>query len=486
MKRIFIAILALLMLLPLCACGNGKLSVEETKTAEKTVETKAEKNEKKEDGKIVYPEGFSVGYARVDITPREALPIYEGVGESAHDPLQITVTALCDGTDAALLVSVDVRGIRVNISETCHRLIEKSVGIPAERVLLNATHTHSAPAPGFDLESPSKMWVETTFYKQLLVGVKEALRDLTPAEAYVGVSHTEGITFVRRYLKANGKYSTNPSISDEPVAHESEADNEMRTVRFEREGKKDVLMVNYQTHYGDSPARYPDQYSADFVHTFREAAEKELDCLFTYHSGASGNLNFSGKLPGEKKYENFVEATKGLMLTAKDAIAKEEKAETGPIRSASSKYVANTIQDSEERYNHAVEVNTARGAGKSFTELLHKYDFVSKYQATAVIMRKGLGEHPEIPFTAISCGDIAFVSAPYEMFDTNGQEVRAASPFKSTFICSLTNGSFGYVPSALAVPHGSYEVIITYFEYGSAEKFAQEMVRLLNVCKNAA
>jgi hypothetical protein len=243
-------------------------------------------------------------------------------------------------------------------------------------------------------------------------------------------------------------------------------------------------MVNYQTHYGDSPARYPDQYSADFVHTFREAAEKELDCLFTYHSGASGNLNFNGKLKGEKKYENFIEATKGLMLTAKDAIAKEEKAETGPIRSASSKYVANTIQDSEERYNHAVEVNTARGAGKSFTELLHKYDFVSKYQATAVIMRKGLGEHPEIPFTAISCGDIAFVSAPYEMFDTNGVQVREGSPFKMTFVCSYANGGFGYVPSAIAFPHGGYEVIISRFCETTGDDFAAEMVRLLNECKN--
>ena len=100
-------------------------------------------------------------------------------------------------------------------------------------------------------------------------------------------------------------------------------------------------------------------------------------------------------------------------------------------------------------------------------------------------MRAGYSKNPIIPFTAIACGDLAFVGAPYEMFDTNGQEVRAASPFKTTFVCSLTNGSFGYVPSALAVPHGSYEVVITYFEYGSAEEFVTEMVRLLNECKAA-
>jgi len=484
MKRLIALLCLLAICLPLCACSS---SLESTATvpAEKATEEQKTESTKKENDEIVYPKDcFSVGYARVDITPKEVLPIFEGTGDSAHDPLQLTVTALCDGESAALLISVDVRSIRIGIAEACQRLIELSVKVPADRVLINATHTHSAPAPGFDAEKETQ-WVNNVLYKQLIVAVKEALRDLTPAEAYTGVSHTDGITFVRRYLKANGKYQTNASAADNPVAHESVADNEMRVIRFEREGKKDVLMVNYQTHYGGAPSLYPNQYSADFVHTFRQAAETELDCLFTYHSGASGNLNFNSPISGEKKCANFVDATEELMRAAKDAVAKEEKAVTDKLRSASSKYAASVIKESEERLTHAKEVNSLRSAGKDFHSLLNKYGFASKYEATAVIMRAGLGENPEIPFTAISCGDLAFVSAPYEMFDSNGQEVRAASPFKTTFICSLTNGSFGYVPSALAVPHGSYEVIITYFEYGSAEKFVAEMVRLLGECKNA-
>ena len=413
------------------------------------------------------------------------LKIYNGTAQDMHDPLQLTCTALCDGESAALLISVDLRSVRTGVVETAQRMIERKVKIPADRVLINATHTHSAPAPGFD-GTKTEQWVNTFFYKLLLAAVEEALLDLTPATAYSGTSHTDGITFVRRYLKANGKYTTNPTSSDEPIAHESEADTEMRTIRFEREGKKDVLMVNYQTHYGDSPSRYSGQYSADFVHTFREEAEKEMDCLFAYHSGASGNLNFNGKLPGEKKYDNFISATKELMRAAKDAVAKEEKLSTGKITSAASQYTTRVIQESEERIAHAKEVNVLREAGKSYQELLNKYGFVSKFEATAVIMRGGYSKNPIIPFTVIACGDLAFVGAPYEMFDTNGQEVRAASPFKTTFVCSLTNGSFGYVPSALAVPHGSYEVVITYFEYGSAEEFVTEMVRLLNECKSAA
>ena len=484
MKKLVALVCLLAICLPLCACGGGSLAAEQTKTEEtKTKETKTE--EKNDNGPIVYPEGFSVGYARVDITPKMELKIYDGTANDVADPLQLTVTAFCDGESAALLISADLRSIRIGVIETAMRILDNAVGIPADRILINATHTHSAPAPGFDGDQTDQ-WTTTVFYKQLAVAAKAALRDLTPAQAYTGTSYTDGITFVRRYLMTSGKYNTNPTDSSKVVAHESEADNEMRTLRFEREGKKDVLMVNYQTHYGDSPSRYRGKYSADFVHTFREAAEKELGCLFTYHSGASGNLNFNGKLPNEKKYPNYIEATEGLMLAAKDAIAKEEKLSLGKLQSASSNYVANVIPGTPERIEQAKEVNRLWEAGKEFNTLLNQYDFASKYEATAVIMRANLGETHEIPFTAISFGELAFVSAPYEMFDTNGKEVREASPFKTTFVCSLTNGSFGYVPSAQAIPHGSYEVIITYFEYGSGEKFAAEMVRLLNECKNAA
>ena len=89
-------------------------------------------------------------------------------------------------------------------------------------------------------------------------------------------------------------------------------------------------------------------------------------------------------------------------------------------------------------------------------------------------------------FFAVSFGDIAFTTAPFEQFDTNGQEVRAASPFPVTFTLSMTNESNGYVPSALAFPHGAYEVGQTKFVEGSGEEFAREQIRLLNECKNAA
>ena len=65
------------------------------------------------------------------------------------------------------------------------------------------------------------------------------------------------------------------------------------------------------------------------------------------------------------------------------------------------------------------------------------------------------------------------------MFDTNGIEIREASPFKTTIVITGCGGSAGYVPSALAVPNGGYEVYTTPWEFGTAEIIVNLLVESL-------
>ena len=263
------------------------------------------------------------------------------------------------------------------------------------------------------------------FYQKLLTAVEESLLDLAPATAYAGESATENMAFVRRYLMDTGRYVTNPGANDGiAVAHESQADTELRTIRFDRGEEKDVLMVNYQTHYHGT---FATQVSADFVHPLREKVEKELDVHFAYHNGASGNLNFQSHIKGEKKYKTLESAAHGIADVVLDAVSKEEKANLDTLYHEASYYDAH---------------------GK------------------------------EVRLYAFTIGDIGFVSAPYEMFDTNGKQIREASPCKMTFVCAYTNGHMGYCPSKEAFPHGAYEVEASSFRQGDAENFAEELVRL--------
>jgi hypothetical protein len=99
-------------------------------------------------------------------------------------------------------------------------------------------------------------------------------------------------------------------------------------------------------------------------------------------------------------------------------------------------------------------------------------------------LRGGTNGVLDIPLSAISIGDIGFVSAPYEMFDTNGIAVKSESPFKMTFVCAYTNGDYGYIPSSLAYSHGGYEVSSCCFVSGTGEELANKMVSMLKEIKN--
>ncbi|MBE6712163.1 MAG: hypothetical protein E7580_01440 [Ruminococcaceae bacterium] len=491
MKKILALILALVTVFSLCACSSDPLEstapAENTKTAEQKKTESAEPVRKAEKFKVPddLPEGFAVGYSIIDIST-VPLPMYDATAQTIHDPLMLTCTAISDGENVALIMSADLKGMKRNVAESSMKIIENRFGIPGKNVMFNCTHTHSAPTVGGNSAELAR-W-ETKYYKQLPILVSEALHDLDPVEnAYIGKGIAEGISFVRRYHLADGGFRTNASASKNPVAHESVADPELRTIRFDRKNKKDVLMVNYQTHYGGATGLYPEQLSADFILPFREQAEKKYDCLFTYQSGAGGNINFNSSIPGEDPYPTFLDAIPAFMEATDEALAAEELAQLGTIRSAESIYTATVRKDSPERVQQALECQAAGWESELGISLMQKYNFETKYDASHTISRnREKGDTEDVNFSAIAFGDIAFTAFPYEMFDTNGKEVRDGSPYKMTFICSLTNGSMGYMPSALAFTNGSYEVLSCPYVAGCGEEFAQEMLRLLNVCKNQA
>ncbi|MBE6712154.1 MAG: hypothetical protein E7580_01395 [Ruminococcaceae bacterium] len=478
MKRLFAFLCLCAMIFPLASCAADSL---ETETVKEEAEVKTVAKEKKT-GALFYPDSFAVGYARADITGTPPHPSQSGELTGVHDPLMLTCTAVWDGEQAALIMSADVLQINRDVHLRLCRMAEEKFGIPEERIILSATHTHTGLTVGND--SPAGARFLTNFYKVFPQVVEEALRDLDEVEAaYAGKGEVEeGVTFVRRYLMPDGTYKTHGD--ETAVRHETDADRELRTVRFDRKTKKDVLLVNYQTHHGGAGSVYPGCISADWVHPFRSSAEQEFDCLFSYQSGAEGNINFVSPIPGERKYPTFVKAIPAFITATKAALETEEKAETGKIVSASTVVVATVKKDTPERIARAQEISGAENEEKK-TFLVKQYGFQSEHEAGAVLKRNNqLGETEDVPLNCIVFGDLAFAAFPFEQFDTSGKEVRDASPYKMTFINGLSGGTYGYMPTLEAFPHGGYEVAVCPYTPGCAEMFTEAMQKLLTECKN--
>lgn len=77
-------------------------------------------------------------------------------------------------------------------------------------------------------------------------------------------------------------------------------------------------------------------------------------------------------------------------------------------------------------------------------------------------------------------GEIGFVEVPNECFDTNGDWLRANSPYEKQLFMGYANSHQGYMPSQYGYEYGCYEADISYFEPGTAETLMKFFVDKLN------
>jgi len=77
----------------------------------------------------------------------------------------------------------------------------------------------------------------------------------------------------------------------------------------------------------------------------------------------------------------------------------------------------------------------------------------------------------QIPITAdpivpievhiLKFGDVAFATNPFELFLDYGNQIKARSKAKQTFILQLTAGAYSYLPTEKAEKAGHYSAYIT-------------------------
>ena len=93
---------------------------------------------------------YKVGYGRADITPKEPIPLM-GYGNTIRrisgpvlDPLYATCVAIRDETGNTILM-VGTDSTVPNFSGYIREETSKATGVPEDQIVINVTHTHSAP-----------------------------------------------------------------------------------------------------------------------------------------------------------------------------------------------------------------------------------------------------------------------------------------------------------------------------------------------------
>lgn len=473
MKKIALVLSAVFLISGLLACG----AQQPTAT---TLDTQ-------EDSAVLI-----AGYARVNITPDYAVTM-SGYGNDAvrissgfSSYLYATCVALSDGEDTVIVIQTDLSQADPDVVAEVRGWVKTKHGIPAENVMIAATHSHSSPTVS---GTNASMQYRADLIGWLKEAAGEAITDMKPVSGiYYGSQHCPGLNFVRHYTTESGVIKgdgLNVLLDSPYTGHTHDADDLMQIARIERDGANTIVMANWQSHPHRGTDEASTELSSDIVGVMTAYVEAEMDGVnFIYFTGAAGNLNPHSRISEENITKDYKEQGNALGKYAVSILNGEmTKVEGTNVQVTTSTFVADINHEDDYRVEDAQKVIEAWEASYDAAEarkVAYTYGMQSFLHAQRIIERSGMGLTQDIVLSAFSVGDFGFVAAPYEMFDTQGVTIREDSPFAATFVISCCNGVDGYIPSMEGFQNETYEAYSSRFKPGTGESLAEEFGKMLD------
>lgn len=425
---------------------------------------------------------LKAGFARLDVTPPlgsfVAGDFSERYSQTVLDPIYLNALALSYGEEKVVLIACDFLMISMKYALPLREKIARRVSLPVDNIMITALHQHTSIHIRDGLYNNV---LEDTAYLDVLyrkfgdVAVM-ALDDLKDATLFSGERETdEQIAFIRRYYMKDGSIATNPGGRYQEVDRPYyEADNNVRLLRFKREGRKDIALVNFSTHADIIHKRLN---SADWPGAVRSFVEKDLpevSCLVTV--GAEGDSNHANfRLP---KYNDGLEHSIHMGRVIADSVLKlwdsmtERKVDrlTSQVRLLYNK----TRTDGAERYEESKKLLEDHYAGR-----IKGTDYAVVGEARRIVELRDAPIYQKLPISVINLGDVAFVGFGGEPFTRYDRSVRAACPNHFILSSCCTNGGEGYLPIKEAFFEAGYEASCSHFSPNLEEdcvNMAAEMV----------
>ena len=168
---------------------------------------------------------LKVGWGRRSIAMQGPVPItgqfYLRVSQGVFTPMLAEALVLENGSDAVIFVSCDVVKVDSKILLGIRELLKKELPeIPAEKLIINATHTHAGPSTTFGKATyPNKMKVtpgsevRTFITRQVADAIKEAWQKRAPGAVAYGygfatTGHSRRVVYLedigKKYQAASG------------------------------------------------------------------------------------------------------------------------------------------------------------------------------------------------------------------------------------------------------------------------------------------
>lgn len=412
------------------------------------------------------PTALRAGAAEANITPAGSVflfgyPFVARDSTGVHDPLLASALYLDDGQTQLITVANDIIWVPRPVVQRARQRIAAATGVPADHVMITATHTHSGPVTANMLSNKTDPVVpkaDPAYVQKLEDGIVQAAVDAAnaarPARLETAVADGSG-------LGTNRRHPDGPAIPEVPVLAVREADGDGFIALMA------VVYMHPTVLHEDSTL-----ISGDFPGLARRDLKQRVignDCPFVYHMGSSGNQS-----PRHVTRANtFAEADRlgqllGRAIEAALADAEELSDVTLACRSTHVELPMREFPDvaDAEAQLDAVKQRLAdlRKNNAPRTEVrTAECDWFGAEETVTLARAAADGELEAAARTCMPAevqvmrvGPWRFVGWPGEVFVEFAQAV--LNECERCAIITLANGGLqGYIVTAQAVAEGSYE-----------------------------
>lgn len=372
-------------------------------------------------------------------------------GKMAPGDLSARCFVLQRGAMSIAIAVVDSCMLPRDVCDQAKALASEATGIPVEKIVIAATHTHSAPSTmDYCLGTMADPAYTEFLPGKIAEGIAKAYQKMEPAQVGWQQVKTTGFTHCRRWITRPDQLLVDPFgektvrammhpgfQNPNYIGPSGPADDELSVLSIQAlDGSPLGVLANFSMHYhggGGGPADYFGLFS-DRLAKQLAVDGKEPVCAMT--QGTSGDL-YLRDYSGEEKASEISSYTDGLVQIAKDAVGKVQHQTNPPLDMDQQTLTLSHRLPDTQRLEWADKL-LAPMEGRRPQNQPEVYAEQARY----------LHENPteELILQTVRIGDLGITMTPNEVYAITGLKLKARSPFDSTFNIELANGASGYIP----------------------------------------
>jgi putative membrane-bound dehydrogenase-like protein len=413
---------------------------------------------------------FRVGAAAVDATPAH-MPVIQNGGfleqevRLISDPLfaRALVLEQSDGGDKIAIVVVDSCMMDREFCDGVKRMASEKTGIAHDKILISATHTHSAPSVmDYCLGSRKDPRYAEYLPGRVVESIVQANAALQPAKAAWTRFDAGDFTKSRRWSFRSGTERTDPfgnktvranmhpgHLNPDAIGETGPVDPWFTLLSVRDLNDKPLAVLgNFSMHYFGGHAGLSADYFGYYVRALKEKlADGNVGFVGILSQGTSGDIYRKDYAKPEAREPTIQEYSGMLADMSAAALENAEYRTDIPVTIAESRMTIGRRVPDSERLEWARGIVESMGARQPKNQQ-------EVYAQQAIYLH----ENPatEVVLQAARVGELGITGMPNEVYALTGLKLKYRSPFELTMNISLANGASGYIPPPEQFPLGGY------------------------------